>query len=291
MSIRLAGILFVLMLVNVNLLSDSSPPKSLGLIPENFLRENLVPWCIVPYDVKERSPAQRAAMLSSLGLKRCAYDWRPKHIPEFPDEIKAYKKHGIDFFVFWKGHPSIYPMFRQNGLKPQIWKTLPKPKAKLQGGKLAEATNAMLPLAQTCKREGLKLGLYNHGGWTGEPKNLIAVCKALRADGYKDVGIVYNFHHAHHDLEDFSSNFKLMLPYLLCLNLNGMTLPNAEDFKKIRLIGSGVLEQKMIAEVIESGYDGPIGILGHVEKQDVEVVLKNNIEGLENILKKICVNR
>ena len=31
-----------------------------------FARENLVAWCIVPFDAKKRSPEDRAAMLKKL---------------------------------------------------------------------------------------------------------------------------------------------------------------------------------------------------------------------------------
>lgn len=44
-----------------------------------FVRENLHAWCIVPYDGKQRTPEQRAAMLARLGIRRFAYDWRSEH--------------------------------------------------------------------------------------------------------------------------------------------------------------------------------------------------------------------
>ncbi|MDG2213510.1 MAG: hypothetical protein P8M70_06760, partial [Verrucomicrobiota bacterium] len=43
---------------------------------DNFAKDKLVAWCIVPFDAKKRGPAQRARMLKRLGLKRVAYDWR-----------------------------------------------------------------------------------------------------------------------------------------------------------------------------------------------------------------------
>ena len=63
---------------------------------------------------------------------------------------------------------------------------------------------------------GCKLGLYNHGGWGGEPANLVAVCQHLREKhGAKHVGVVYNFHHGHGHIADFADVLKLMQPYLL----------------------------------------------------------------------------
>src|SRR5687768_5938683 len=54
-----------------------------------FAKDNLVAWCIVPFDSQKRSPEQRSAMLEKLGLKRLAYDWRAEHIPMFDAEIAA----------------------------------------------------------------------------------------------------------------------------------------------------------------------------------------------------------
>ena len=64
-------------------------------------RENLVAWCIVPFDAAKRGPAERAIMLKELGITRCAYDWREEHVPTFEQEILEYKKNGIEFFAFW----------------------------------------------------------------------------------------------------------------------------------------------------------------------------------------------
>ena len=49
----------------------ASPP---GL--EVFARENLVAWCIVPFDARQRGPEARAEMMARLGFKHFAYDWR-----------------------------------------------------------------------------------------------------------------------------------------------------------------------------------------------------------------------
>ena len=54
--------------------------------PRNLRDENLVAWCIVPFDAKNRSPAERAEMVKRLGLRRVAYDWRAKHVPTFEEE-------------------------------------------------------------------------------------------------------------------------------------------------------------------------------------------------------------
>ena len=49
-------------------------------------------------------------------------------------------------------------------------------------------------------------------------------------------------------------------------------------------IGSGVHEQKMIEVVVDSGYVGPIGVLGHRSEMDVEEALRLNLDGLSAVL-------
>ena len=139
---------------------------------------------------------------------------------------------------------------------------------------------------QKVKALNCQVGLYNHGGWGGQPENLVAVCKALcTAADTESVGIVYNFHHAHDDIPEFANSLKLMQPYLLCLNLNGMI--DAEQVvgieTKVLPIGSGTHEQSMIETVIKSGYSGPIGILDHRPDLDSEEALKANLEGLDRL--------
>ena len=138
-------------------------------VPANFRTEELVAWCIVPFDAKKRGPAARTEMLAEIGLKRCAYDWRAEHVPTFEEEILHYKKHGVEYFAFWGEHEAAFSLFKKHGLTPQIWNTLPSPKTGTQEEQVAAAVTAMTPLAIKTARMGCQLGLYNHGGWGGEP--------------------------------------------------------------------------------------------------------------------------
>lgn len=106
-----------------------------GTERRNFNRENIVPWCVVPFDASERSPDERAKMLVRLGLKRSAYDWRAKHVQEFEEEILQYKKHGIEFFAFWNVHEKAFELFQKYKIHPQIWKTLHSPQVRYPGRK------------------------------------------------------------------------------------------------------------------------------------------------------------
>jgi sugar phosphate isomerase/epimerase len=120
---------------------------------------------------------------------------------------------------------------------------------------------------------GSTVALYNHGDWFGEPENELRILEAL---GDPSVGMVFNFHHAHTLLETFPKLLPRMLPHLRAVNLNGMR----PEGPKILPIGAGSREAGMIRLLLESGYDGPLGILGHTEGEDVEQVLRRNLEGL-----------
>ena len=72
----------------------------------------------------------------------------------------------------------------------------------------------------------------------------------------------------------------MMKPYLLCLNLNGM---NAGARPKILPIGQGAHDRDLIRVVIESGYQGPVGVLDHRSELDAEVSLRQNLQGLERL--------
>ncbi len=249
-----------------------------------YSKSNLVAWCIVPFDAKKRGPAERAAMLRELGISKCAYDWRNEHVPTFEEEILQYKKHGIEFFAFWSVHEQAFKLFEKYDLHPQIWRTLGSPAKGTQDEMVAAAARSTEGLAIRTGKMGCKLGLYNHGGWGGEPKNLVAVCKRLRSLGHGHVGIVYNFHHGHGHIEDWAESLRLMQPYLLCLNVNGMI---AKGQPKIVPISHGQHELAMLKAVVRSGYTGPIGVLDHRGEADARESLLENLEGLEWIRKEL----
>ncbi|WP_437190694.1 hypothetical protein [Planctomicrobium sp. SH527] len=242
--------------------------------------DNLVAWCIVPFDAKKRSPQQRAEMLRELGIRSCAYDWRAEHVPTFEEEIRQYKANGIEMFAFWGEHPHAFELFEKYNLHPQIWQMPPNPAGETDEAKIAAAVEALTPLAKKTQAMKCPLGLYNHGNWGGEPKNLVAVCEALRKQGFNHVGIVYNFHHGHSHITDWQESFTLMKPYLLCLNINGM---NASGTPKILYVGQGEHETNMLRVVIESNYSGRIGILNHHVDIDAREALTHNMLGTKSI--------
>lgn len=248
----------------------------------NLQPDRLVAWCIVPFDAKQRGPAERAEMVRRLGMARVAYDWRDIHVPTFEEEILQYKKHDIEFFAFWSWHDAFEPLIEKHGIHPQIWLMFSAPAEGTHEQKVKAAAESLLPMVEKTKRHKLKLGLYNHGGWSGEPRNMVDVCQYLRTHHQADhVGIVYNLHHAHEHIGDFEKQLTLLKPYLLCLNLNGM---NDNANPKILPVGSGQHDAEMLKIILKSGYDGPVGIIDHRETIDAEESLRQNLDGLKKVL-------
>jgi sugar phosphate isomerase/epimerase len=248
-----------------------------------FARSNLVAWCIVPFDAKQRGPKARAQMLARLGVRRVAYDWRDEHVKEWDEELTQYKAHGIELVAFWAParHDEILALFKRHDLKPQLWVDGPGGnEGQAQSQRVETAAAALLPLARKAKDAGCTVGLYNHGGWFGEPENQIAIIERLRQDGADNVGIVYNLHHGESHVERFPQLLAKMKPHLLCLNLNGMR----KGGPKILPLGQGDDDLRLLRAIRDSGYRGPIGILNHRHEIDAEQGLTENIDGMKRLL-------
>ena len=242
---------------------------------------NIAAWCIVPFDAKNRTPRERAEMLQRLGIQRFAYDWRDPHIAQLEEEITECKRRNIEFFAFWGWHDSLASLIAKHDVHPQIWLMVSPPPGATDAERIENAANGLLAMAEKTKQLGLQLGLYNHGDWGGEPANMAAVCQRLHELGHDHVGIVYNFHHGHGHIDDFPAALEVMLPYLICVNLNGM---NDNEAPKILQLGAGKHERQMMKTLQASGYQGPIGLIHHREGVDAETGLQENTAGMKQVL-------
>jgi len=257
---------------------------------ELFEKENLVAWCIVPFDAESRSPQERAAMMDDLGLKQFAYDYRDEHIPTFKEEILTLGDHHIKLSAVWlwvdprweeplnSAGREIFDILRETGSRTEIWLGLPDnafddlPDEEC----ISIAVKVVREILLEAEEIGCSIALYNHGGWFGEPDNLVRIIETIGSDR---VRIVYNFHHGHQQVDFFGTYLEKMLPYLSTININGMRI----EGPKIITLGEGDRELEMLKIIRASGYSGPIGILGHTEGEDIRVVLERNLRGLEKL--------
>ena len=251
-----------------------------------FDKSNLAAWCIVPFDAQKRSPEARAEMVAKMGIPKVAYDWRPEHVPEFEREILAYQKNGIEFFAFWGLHDEALRLFEKYQLHPQLW-IMMKGTGDTQQAKVQSAAEGLLPILAKAKKIGSQVGIYNHGGWGGEPENMVAVCEYLKKNhGTDNVGIVYNLHHGHSHLDRLPQALETMKPWLLCLNLNGMDIAGDTKGRKILPLGVGTQDVTVLRQIRASGYSGPVGILNHTD-EDAEGRLLDNLDGLKWLVSQL----
>lgn len=254
--------------------------------------DNLMAWCIVPFDAKKRGPEERAAMLEKLGFKHFAYDYRGEHVPTFDAEITALKKHGVSLDAWWfpgslnSEAKHILEVCKKHGVTPQLWVTgggnaTNTPEE--QRARIVAEANRIRPIAEAAAAQGMKVGLYNHGGWFGEPENQLEIIAELKLP---NVGIVYNQHHGHGQVERFAEFLPKIIPHLLVLNLNGMNPAGDQRGQKILQLGQGELDLKLLKIIRASDYRGPIGILGHTQ-DDAEARLADNLDGLRWLLPQL----
>ena len=172
----------------------------------------------------------------------------------------------------------VFESLENTGLETQIWVGFAPNyfEGLSHTESLKKATEMIGYLSKRAKKINCKIGLYNHGGWYGYPKNQLEIIKALPQ---YEIGIIYNFHHAHTQLDNYDDNIKLMLPYLWCVSLNGMKAGGP----KIISIGKGDLEKEMIQSLLDINYQGSFAILGHVKGGDPAIILKNNLGGLQEL--------
>ena len=275
-----------LLLFVANTVAQESKKKEL------YAKQNLIAWCIVPFDNKNRTPEERAQMLNNLGINKLAYDWREKHVPSFDDEINALKKHNIKLQSFWyysgpnpeddKNFAIIIDLLKRHNIQTQIWTMITGIKeleSMSQEEKVAAVSKPVRYIAEKAAESGSSVGLYNHGGWFGEPENQLAIIKHLNLP---NLGIVYNFSHSEEQIHRFPDFYPKILPHLYAINLTGLQggIP-----AKVVPVGEGNIEFRMMKIIEESSYAGPIGIINEDFAPDAEDGLKLNMEGLKKYLK------
>ena len=257
----------------------------------NFKQNNLVAWCIVPYDSEHRTPEDRLKMLNEIGFKHYGYDWRHEHLETFDQEIKLIKKSDISLDAVWmwidgkkdkvgllsEDNSKVIQILKDNDFKTVFWIGFNQNffENLNHSNKVKKAAEMIQYISNNIGTS--RIALYGHGDWFGEPENQIEIIKESKVKGVK---MVYSFHHAQYQINRFPSLLKTMLPYLETINLNGL------DFEKGKIItiGKGKYESELIGMIQSSGYKGKIGIIGHITDRDVKLVLLENLAGLNTIL-------
>ena len=124
-----------------------------------FAKENLLAWCIVPYDAAHRGPRERAEMLQRLGIHTLAYDWREEHVPSFEDEIVE-----LIVYNFHHGHEHIRDFAESlAAMQPYLL-------CVNLNGMNASGTPKILPIGSgDSERKMIKI--LKQSGYSGPPRN------------------------------------------------------------------------------------------------------------------------
>ncbi len=264
------------------------PPGRASPEPEIAMGD-LLAWCIVPFDNQDRTPEERIRMLAELGFERYAYDWRTRHLPDTARELRLARAQGTEATAVWiwvaggsdrPGHLSddnerLLQALEEARLSTQVWVGINANffEGLSEDEKVARGVEMVRYLSERAAKTGSRVALYNHGDWFGEPENQIRIIEGLPDHR---IGLVYNFHHGHDHIGRFDTLVETMRPYLWVVSLNGMR-PGGP---KILPFGQGTHEREMLRRVLDAGFTGPFGVLGHVEDADVRDVLVGNLEGL-----------
>ena len=257
---------------------------------------DISPWCVVSFDSLERKPMDRILMLKEMGFSKYGYSWREEHLPIMVEEFALAQEHDLEVvsIFLWLNpkrdsigklsplNKKLLKNLKEIKNKPAIWVSFSESYFKdlTQEESLALAIDYVKFVKSRADQVGCKLALYNHHGWFGNPDNQIEIIKQLPDAGLK---MAYNFHHAHDYLDVYPKILKKIIPYLTYVNLNGME----KDGEKILTLGEGNYEYKMIKTLLDEGYKGPWGVIGHIKTEDVRIVLERNMAGLKSINTKL----
>lgn len=254
--------------------------------------DDVYPWCIVAFDSLERAPADRIEMLKDLGFDRYAHDGGINFLDDMEEELTLASENNMEVTAVWfwlnakrdsvgklsPGNEQIIDIVSRSKHKPALWVSFsPNFFDDLDHAQSLQLAADMLQYIHgEAAKIGCKVEIYNHRGWFGDIDNMVEIIQHLPE---LDLKIVYNFHHAQQDLEDYPRVIEKILPHLSAVNINGMK----KNGPKILTVGEGDHERDMIKQLIDNGYTGPWGILGHNKEEDVRVVLERNIAGLKTL--------
>ena len=278
--------------------ATAAEPQTSSKTPDPFAQGNLHAWAYEEYDSVQRTPDERAQVLQQLGISRAGYIARdPARVAEFEAYVIAYQKYGIQLVAAWTPLHTDKPLdephvrtfldvVRRHNLKLQWWFTLEHMEEHQEGERIERAAAQIRQLIPAAKSISCDLVLYGHGRdhWFTQIENQIAVIERVKRDAPSArLGIVYNFHQSHAQMDRLKDVFPRLKPYLSAVNLDGMRAEGPQ----IITLGQGDREAGMIKIIRESGWTGCVGIISHNRKVDARVSLQQNLEGLRAVLEQI----
>lgn len=259
---------------------------ALSLLAQDlYADDNLFAWLVMFQDAVERTPDERARMVSGLGFKKAGFEAFDRYVPIFEAQVDAYRRHGVELLSLLlfirtdrpsreKSVQSILEVVHRRGWRPQIWAAFPR--GHLDKLPVAER----LPLcvkafSQLAEATPCPVSLYNYGGWFGETDVQLSIIRAVS----RPIGTVFNFHRGHEHISRFADTLGRLKPHLTAVNLNGMKSPGP----LILPLGQGDHDLAMLRGLRDSGWSGPIGLIDHRPGIDAAQALRENLAGLSRL--------
>ncbi|WP_405207352.1 sugar phosphate isomerase/epimerase family protein [Aquimarina sp. LLG6339-5] len=262
----------------------------------SFKVDEVSPWCILGFDSLDRTPKERIAMLNEMGFTKYGFNKGKGDLSTMQEEFKLARENDIEItsIFLWlnskrdsigklsSSNQELLRNLKEVEYKPTIWVSFSDNffEGKNQEQSFQLSIEMIKYIKVKADEVGCKMALYNHRGWFGNPHHQIEILKQLNE---KSLTMIYNFHHAQEYVDEFPEIVKKMKPHLSYVNLSGVKKEGPE----ILPIGKGDYEYEMIKSLLDEGYNGPWGILGHIKTEDVQKVLTRNMEGLKLINSKL----
>lgn len=259
--------------------------------------DNLFAWCVASHDPPTRTAEDRANMLHQLGIR--GYGWGnrmagAKFLPTFHAEMRTMKARGITLVGRYINSTfdeadmkAVLSALKEHNARPQLWVSPGHPSEGKPDDQRADDEAARLrPIAEAAAEVGLKLGLYNHAGWFGDPVNLIAIIERLATQGLNNVGLALCQHWCHEWIDRFESLLPRITPHLLSIALGGVFRDGMTTNRQFPPIGAGDEDVRLLRALANSGWRGPVGLINHTAL-DAEARLRDHLEGLAHVRRRL----
>jgi len=263
--------------------------------------DTLAAWCVVPYDDRERTPAERAQVLATLGIDALAWDWRDEHAAQLGEQADALAAQNLALAAIWAPVPdgvisrALEEQVRQasgRGLTPQLWACaefgVPGPVT--ETGDPRAYADRLEGLARLADGNGMTLALYNHLGWFGEPLNQLRVLDELASRGFANTGMAYMQHHGHAHIDHFAELWPQFQHAVVALGLNGMRDGAHWGHGKVLPYGHGPRDLELAKVIDGSGWHGLTAVIGHT-MDPIEHRLADDLAGLDWIARALSAHQ
>jgi len=253
--------------------------------------DNLFAWCIASHDPPTRTAEDRAQMLHNLGIRGYAWGNRmaaADQLPKFHAEMDAMTQRGIKLVGRYinatydaKEMKAILDSFKAYDAHPELWLSPGHPSEdKPDAQRAADEATRLRPTAEAAAEVGLKVGLYNHAGWFGDPINLISIIQQLQEQGVNNVGLAFCLHWCHEWVDRFEMLLPKITPHLLSMSISGVFRDGNTTDRQFPPVGAGEEDIRLLSTLVQSQWRGPVGLINHTSLE-AEPRLRDHLDGLK----------